>query len=134
MEFRVNTNVGVDITPQELTEQFDAVVLCCGSKTPRDLKVPGREAEGVHFAVDFLTAATKKVIGEAEEFAITAQGKHVIIVGGGDTGSDCVGTAIRQGCASVTQLEMMVKDDAGREYQMGDIEPDQLRDFLDTIK
>ena len=109
VEFRCNTNVGVDITAAELEEQFDAVVLCCGSKTPRDLRVPGRDAQGVHFAVEFLTAATKKVIGEAEEFAITAKDKHVIIVGGGDTGNDCVGTSIRQGCASVTQLEMMGK-------------------------
>lgn len=107
VEFRCNTNVGVDISAQELQEQFDAVILCCGSKTPRDLNVPGREAQGVHFAVDFLTAATKKVIGETEEFAITAKDKHVLIVGGGDTGNDCVGTSIRQGCVSVTQLEMM---------------------------
>ena len=107
--FRVNTNVGVDITPEELQEQFDAIVLCCGSKTPRSLNVPGADAQGVHFAVDFLTAATKKVIGETEHFAITAEGKHVVIVGGGDTGNDCVGTSIRQGCLSVTQLEMMGK-------------------------
>lgn len=107
--FRVNTNVGVDITPEELHEQFDAIVLCCGSKTPRSLNVPGADAQGVHFAVDFLTAATKKVIGETECFAITAEGKHVVIVGGGDTGNDCVGTSIRQGCLSVTQLEMMGK-------------------------
>ena len=109
VEFRVNTNVGADVTAQAIREEFDAVVLCCGSKTPRDLAVPGREAAGVHFAVEYLTAATKKVIGEAEAFAITAEGKDVIIVGGGDTGNDCVGTAIRQGCASVTQLEMMGK-------------------------
>ena len=109
VEFRVNTNVGVDVPARALTEEFDAVVLCCGSKTPRNLTVPGREAAGVHFAVDYLTAATKKVIGESEVFAITAENKHVIIVGGGDTGNDCVGTAIRQGCASVTQLEMMGK-------------------------
>lgn len=107
--FRVNTNVGVDITPEELQEQFDAIVLCCGSKTPRSLNVPGADAQGVHFAVDFLTAATKKVIGETERFAITAEGKYVVIVGGGDTGNDCVGTSIRQGCLSVTQLEMMGK-------------------------
>ena len=91
----------------KLLEEFDAVVLCCGSKTPRDLKVPGREAAGVHFAVDYLTAATKKVVGKTPDFAITAKDKDVIIVGGGDTGNDCVGTAIRQGCSSVTQLEMM---------------------------
>lgn len=107
VQFRTGVNVGVDIPAEALASEFDAVVLCCGSKTPRDLKVPGREAEGVHFAVDFLTAATKKVIGEAAEFSVTAKGKHVVIVGGGDTGNDCVGTSIRQGCASVTQLEMM---------------------------
>ena len=112
--FRVNTNVGVDITPEELQEQFDAIVLCCGSKTPRSLNVPGADAQGVHFAVDFLTAATKKVIGETERFAITAEGKHVVIVGGGDTGNDCVGTSIRQGCLSVTQLEMMGKPPVAR--------------------
>ena len=112
--FRVNTNVGVDITPEELQEQFDAIVLCCGSKTPRSLNVPGADAQDVHFAVDFLTAATKKVIGETERFAITAEGKHVVIVGGGDTGNDCVGTSIRQGCLSVTQLEMMGKPPVAR--------------------
>lgn len=114
VEFRTNMNVGVDITAQELEAEFDAIILCCGSKTPRDLKVPGRDAQGVHFAVDFLTAATKKVIGETEEFAITAKDKHVVIVGGGDTGNDCVGTSIRQGCKSVTQLEMMGKPPVSR--------------------
>lgn len=109
VEFRTNTNVGVDVSADELLKEYDAVILCTGSKTPRDLKVPGRESEGIHFAVDFLTSATKKVIGEAEDFAITASGKHVVIVGGGDTGNDCVGTSIRQGCISVTQLEMMGK-------------------------
>ena len=112
--FRTGVNVGVDISAQELEAEFDAVVLCCGSKTPRDLRVPGREAEGVHFAVDYLTAATKKVIGQTEAFAIDAKDKHVVIVGGGDTGNDCVGTAIRQGCASVTQLEMMGKPPVSR--------------------
>ena len=106
VEFRTNFNVCAD-NAAGILEEYDAVVLCCGSKTPRDLSVPGREAQGIHFAVDYLTAATKKVIGETEDFAITARDKHVIIVGGGDTGNDCVGTAIRQGCASVTQLEMM---------------------------
>ena len=106
VEFRTNFNVCAD-NAAEILEEYDAVVLCCGSKTPRDLPAPGREAQGIHFAVDYLTAATKKVIGETEDFAITARDKHVIIVGGGDTGNDCVGTAIRQGCASVTQLEMM---------------------------
>ena len=107
VEFCTNTDVGVDISAEAILEAFDAVVLCCGSKTPRDLNVPGRGAEGVHFAVDYLTSATKKVIGETEDYSICAEGRDVVIVGGGDTGNDCVGTAIRQGCASVTQLEMM---------------------------
>lgn len=107
--FRIGCNVGSDISAQSLLEEFDAVILCCGSKEPRDLHVPGREAEGVHFAVDYLTASTKFVTGQTDAPAITAKGKDVVIVGGGDTGNDCVGTAIRQGCASVTQLEMMGK-------------------------
>ena len=105
--FRTQCDVGGDVDAQEILNQFDAVVLCCGSKTPRDLSVPGRDAEGIHFAVDYLTAATKKVVGKTADFAITAKDKDVIIVGGGDTGNDCVGTAIRQGCRSVIQLEMM---------------------------
>lgn len=114
VEFRVNTNVGKDLSPEKLQTEFDAVVLCCGSKTPRSLNVPGNDAAGIHYAVDFLTAATKKVIGETEDFAISAKGKNVVIVGGGDTGNDCVGTSIRQGCASVTQLEMMGKPPVSR--------------------
>ena len=105
--FRTGCDVGGNTDPQALLEGFDALVLCCGSKTPRDLNVPGREAQGIHFAVDYLTSATRKVVGKADSFTIDAKGKDVIIVGGGDTGNDCVGTAIRQGCRSVTQLEMM---------------------------
>ena len=105
--FRTGCDVGGNTDPQALLEGFDALVLCCGSKTPRDLNVPGREAQGIHFAVDYLTSATRKVVGKADSFAIDARDKDVIIVGGGDTGNDCVGTAIRQGCRSVTQLEMM---------------------------
>ncbi|MDD6023149.1 MAG: glutamate synthase subunit beta [Oscillospiraceae bacterium] len=107
VEFRCNTNVGVDVDAQELLKEYDAVVLGCGSMPARDISVPGRDAEGVHFAVEFLTASTKKVIGETEEFTISAQDKDVVIIGGGDTGNDCVGSSIRQGCTSVTQLEMM---------------------------
>ena len=107
VSFQCGTNVCVDLSPETLRSQFDAIILCCGSKTPRSLNVPGADAQGVHFAVDFLTAATKKVLGETEDFSISAKDRHVVIVGGGDTGNDCVGTAIRQGCASVTQLEMM---------------------------
>lgn len=112
--FRTNANVGADISANEIMNDFDAVVLCCGSKTPRDLNVPGRDAAGIYFAVDYLTDATKTVIGDAEAFTVSAEGKNVIIVGGGDTGNDCVGTAIRQGCKSVTQLEMMAKQPDSR--------------------
>lgn len=109
IKFKTGVNVGADVTADEIIKDFDAVVLCCGSRTPRDINVPGRDAEGVYFAVEFLTAATKKVIGDEKSYAMTAEGKNVIIIGGGDTGNDCVGTCIRQGCASVTQLEMMGK-------------------------
>lgn len=107
--FRTSCQVGVDITAEELTRNYDAVVLACGSKTPRDLTVPGRDARGILFAVDYLTAATKAVLGGTLSPSDSAEKKRVVIVGGGDTGNDCVGTAIRQGCASVTQLEMMGK-------------------------
>ena len=92
---------------------FDAVLLCGGAKKPRALAVPGIDAEGVHFAVDYLTAATRAVLSGGEP-AMTAKGKRVVVVGGGDTGNDCVGTALRQGCASVTQLEMMPAPPADR--------------------
>ena len=108
VEFKTGVNVGVDISAKEILSDFDAVVLCCGSKTPRDLKVPGRDSNNVYFAVDYLTAATKAVLGGSEP-TVSAANKNVVIVGGGDTGNDCVGTAIRQGCRSVTQLEMMAK-------------------------
>ena len=109
VEFRCGVNVGKDISFDELKSEFDAIVLCCGSKSARDLKVDGRDANGIYFAVDFLTDATKKVIGQTNEFKTTAKGKNVVIVGGGDTGNDCVGTCIRQGAISVTQIEMMPK-------------------------
>lgn len=109
IDFVTCVDVGRDITAQELTEQYDAVVLCCGAKQPRDIGVPGRDAEGIYFAVDYLTSVTKSLLdsGFADGKAITAQGKKVLVIGGGDTGNDCVGTAIRQGCTAVTQLEMM---------------------------
>lgn len=109
VDFKTNINVGKDISCKTLDEEFDAVVLCCGSKKPRDLTAPGRDAKGIYYAVDYLTKATKKVIGITKEFEITAKDKNVVIVGGGDTGNDCVGTAIRQGAKSVIQLEMMPK-------------------------
>jgi len=109
--FHVNANVGVDVDIQQLQKDFDAVVLTGGSEYPRDLPVEGRGLDGVHFAMDFLRQQNRRVAGDevpASE-AISAEGKHVVVIGGGDTGSDCIGTSIRQGAASVTQLEIMPK-------------------------
>ncbi|MGI6117776.1 MAG: glutamate synthase subunit beta [Bilifractor sp.] len=106
--FITGVDVGVDISAEELKDRYDAVVLCCGAKKPRPLAVDGFDTtKGIYFAVDFLKSATKHVVyGETSGF-INAEGKRVIIIGGGDTGNDCVGTCIRQGCRSVRQLEMM---------------------------
>ena len=105
--FRTGVDAGRDVGQEELREQFDAVVLCCGAAQPRDLDVPGRAGVDVWFAVDFLTGATRALLDGT--YCPSAQGKDVVIVGGGDTGNDCVGTCIRQGCKSVTQLEIMRK-------------------------
>ena len=109
--FRSNTEVGVTVSADEILQQFDAMVLTGGSETPRDLGVPGRDLDGVHYAMDFLAQQNKRIAGEdvTNNRAILAGGKHVVVIGGGDTGSDCVGTSIRQGAASVTQLEVMPK-------------------------
>ena len=109
IDFVTSTDVGRDISAEELKAQYDAVVLCCGAKQPRDIGAPGRDAEGIHFAVDYLSSVTKSLLDSnfADGKAITAEGKKVLVIGGGDTGNDCVGTAIRQGCTGVTQLEMM---------------------------
>ena len=111
VEFRTGADVGKELTPEQLRRDFDAVVLCCGAAQPRDLAVPGRELDGVWFAVDFLKETTRALLdsGLAEGTYPSAKGKHVVIVGGGDTGNDCVGTCIRHGCTSVVQLEMMPK-------------------------
>ncbi len=111
VEFRTSCDVGQDITAEELLDSFDAVVLACGSSQPRDISAPGRDAAGIHFAVDFLKATTKSLLdsGLKDGSFISAKDKNVIVIGGGDTGNDCVGTAVRHGCASVTQLEMMPK-------------------------
>jgi len=103
--------VGVEVRAEELLARFDAIVLCLGARVPRDLPVPGRELEGVVFAMDFLTPQNRRVAGDPEPSggALLATGKHVVVIGGGDTGSDCVGTAIRQGALGVTQLELMPK-------------------------
>jgi glutamate synthase (NADPH/NADH) small chain len=109
--FRANTHVGVDIAADKLLEEFDAVVLTGGSEQPRDLPIPGRELEGVHFAMDFLRTNSRRVQGDdiPEEEFISAQGKNVVVIGGGDTGSDCIGTSTRHGALSVTQLEILPK-------------------------
>ena len=104
VEFRTGCDVGRDLPAQALLEEYDAVVLCCGAKNPRPLP-PAEGILGAYFAVDYLTAATKALLDGGAP--IDAAGKDVVVVGGGDTGNDCVGTAIRQGCRSVIQLEMM---------------------------
>ncbi|MCR5807695.1 MAG: glutamate synthase subunit beta [Oscillospiraceae bacterium] len=109
--FVCGTEIGKDITADEILSGYDAVVLCCGSTVPRDIKAEGREADGIYFAVDFLKAATKSLMRTdiSDGDYISAKYKNVIIIGGGDTGNDCAATCIRQGCRSVTQLEMMPK-------------------------
>ena len=108
VEFRCGVTVGTDVTAEQLKSDFDAVVICTGATKPRDLPIAGRELGGIHFAMDFLTANTRAVLDGGKEF-ISADGKDVVIIGGGDTGTDCVGTSVRHGCATVTQLEIMAK-------------------------
>ena len=109
VNLRPNTHIGVDLPARSLLEDFDAVALTGGSEQPRDLPVPGRELDGVHFAMDFLRQQNRRVAGDdiPDDEAIVATGKKVVVIGGGDTGSDCIGTSIRQGCASVTQIEIL---------------------------
>jgi glutamate synthase (NADPH/NADH) small chain len=106
-QFRTSVNVGVDITVEELRSSYDAVVLAGGATAGRDLPIPGRELKGIHLAMDYLPPANRVALGLQESTPIDAAGKHVVIIGGGDTGADCLGTAHRQGAASVTQLEIM---------------------------
>lgn len=105
--FKVNQNVGENVSAADLERDFDAVILAGGAELPRDLPVPGRELDGVHFAMDFLTPNNKMVAGDNVPNQIKATGKHVVVIGGGDTGSDCVGTSNRHGAASITQFELM---------------------------
>jgi glutamate synthase (NADPH/NADH) small chain len=110
--FRCGMNVGVDVTVERLMDDYDVLVLAGGAEQPRDLPIPGRDLDGVHFAMDFLTQQNKRNAGDPEAKAapngtISAEGKHVLVIGGGDTGSDCIGTSNRQGAASVTQFEIM---------------------------
>ncbi len=111
IRFLTGVNVGKDVKAAWLIKEYDAVVLACGAKNPRDIQVPGREAKGIYFAVDFLSQTTKSLLdsGLADKKYVSAKGKNVVIIGGGDTGNDCVGTAIRHGAKSVVQLEMMPK-------------------------
>jgi len=110
VKFVCNTEIGKDLAAETLLNEFDAVVLCTGATKPRDLSIEGRELKGIHFAMEFLTANTKAVLNsQAGDDFISAQGKDVVIIGGGDTGTDCVGTSIRHGCTSVVQLEIMPK-------------------------
>ena len=114
VRFRTGVDVGADVTGEGLSSEFDAVILTMGARAPRDLPIPGRDLPGVHFAMDFLVQQNRRVAGDAEPLlaatgTISAKGKHVVVIGGGDTGSDCVGTSVRQAAASVTQLELMPK-------------------------
>lgn len=109
VEFRVNQHIGVDIPAKSLLEEYDAVLLTGGAEAPRDLPIEGRDLNGIHFAMELLTKQTKRVLGDdiPESEWISAKDKHVIVIGGGDTGSDCIGTSNRHGAASITQLEIM---------------------------
>ena len=107
VKFRVNQNIGVDTPAKILLADFDAVVLSGGAEWPRDLQVPGRELHGIHFAMDFLPSQNKVVAGDKVTGQITATDKHVVVIGGGDTGSDCVGTSNRHGAKSIAQFELM---------------------------
>lgn len=110
---RCGVEIGKDISAKELLNEFDSVVLCCGATKPRDLPIEGRELKNIHFAMEFLGPNTKELWdikeGKSRQFSELAKGKNVVIIGGGDTGTDCVGTSLRHGCKSVTQLEIMPK-------------------------
>lgn len=117
IEFKCGVNVGKDIKGKDLVKAYDRVILCCGASNPRDINAPGRDAKGIYFAVDFLSEVSKKLMDndyddekviKAKDFSFgSLKGKNVVVIGGGDTGNDCVGTAIRLGAKNVTQLEMM---------------------------
>jgi glutamate synthase (NADPH/NADH) small chain len=110
IKFICNTEVGRNLPAETLLEEFDAVVLCIGATKPRDLTIEGRSLKGIHFAMDFLTANTQAILDRSKNGSfISAEGKDVVIIGGGDTGTDCVGTSIRHGCKSLVQLEIMPK-------------------------
>jgi glutamate synthase (NADPH/NADH) small chain len=107
--FKTNVHVGKDIHAKELIENYDAVILAGGSEKPRDINIPGRELKGIYFALEYLTDSNRVVAGEYHQNKISAKNKNVVVIGGGDTGSDCVGTANRQGAKSITQIELLPK-------------------------
>lgn len=111
INFVTNANVGKNYKASKILKEFDRVILACGASNPRDIQVKGREANGIYFAVDYLKSVTKSLLDSnfEDNLAISAKDKNVLVIGGGDTGNDCVGTSIRQGCKSVIQLEMMPK-------------------------
>ncbi len=109
VEFRVNSDVGKNVDAKDMLKEYDCVILACGASNPRDIKAKGRDAEGIYFAVDYLTRSTKHVLTGKKDGWIDAKGKNVVVIGGGDTGNDCVGTAVRQGAKTVVQIEMMPK-------------------------
>jgi len=125
VEFRCHVNVGVDVTVGALRKEFDAVLLCLGSTQPRDLPIAGRDLKGVHFAMEFLPQQNKRNQGDVvpDDVAIIATGKDVIVIGGGDTGSDCTGTSNRQRATSVTQFELLPKPPDVGEYPRADQRP-----------
>lgn len=114
IEFRTEVNVGADISGQDLLYQYDAVVLCGGSTIPRDLPIEGRELKGIYFAMEYLEQNNKRVAGDVISHPIEVAGKRVVVIGGGDTGSDCIGTSNRLGAESITQLEILGKPPTGR--------------------
>ena len=116
--FKVNQNIGENVKPEELTNNYDAVILAGGAEYPRDLPVPGRELNGVMFAMDFLPQQNKVVAGDKLQNQVLATGKHVVVIGGGDTGSDCVGTSNRHHAASVTQFELMPQPPAKEKKEL----------------
>jgi glutamate synthase (NADPH/NADH) small chain len=113
--FQCNADVGGNVSVESLRKDFDAIVVCTGATLPRDLPIEGRSFKGVHFAMEYLTASTKAILnGGPATSPIQATGKDVIVIGGGDTGTDCVGTSIRQGCKSVVQIEIMPRSPMDR--------------------
>jgi glutamate synthase (NADPH) small chain len=109
VEFRPNCEVGNDVSAEELLAEYDAVVMAGGAEAPRDLPIPGRDLDGVHFAMEFLPQQNRVVAGDPVKDQIMATGRHVVVIGGGDTGSDCIGTSNRHGAASVTQFELLAQ-------------------------